>query len=885
MPFVGEAWIRLTAKTEKWVKGIDKAMDSIERMRNETLRLSQDLSRAGRTMAIAGGAMTAVAGLGVKAFASFERQLAFVNTMLDESTEHFMPEYERALMDMAAEVGEGTGALADGLYQILSASIDASGALDVLKVSAIAAKGGLTGTGVAADAITTILNSYALSADRAEWVSDVLFATVKRGKTTFAELAPSIGKVAATASVAGLSFEELGAAIATVTRGGLSTDLAITALNSTIAIFLKPTKPAIAAAKEFGLELSSNTLKSIGLMGAIQKLNEASAEQLAVIIPNRRAFRGMAVALKDMQGYQEDVAFMTSAAGRSMEAYGKISETVTERLARFGQVVKNMSREFGKNLMPLFSKMIDLLEGTAAAFNRLSPGVKKFLAVGTALTGVFLTLTGVMILFGAQLGMFIVALPAMKIAFVGVIGSIKGATIAMKGFFISMGPIGWAIAAAAALAAGLVILARRHKDLNEAVNKTSDAIEAARKTWIEYFKILKQSEVGVRLAEVAFKAQARMAEGNRLLAISAHGSAAEIREAMEATGLVVGFWTRTNRKRLEQYAKFEVDIGEKLLAAAQVRADKEIVLIKERVVVAEEVVEKIRKLTKEEIALMDEAYGYREGQVALEIRLLDRWYEEQASKYQEHEESMLALIETYKGRKLEIWKAGEEEMRELEHEALGYREGERAEELARLDFWYQKVQDQFRDNQEALTVIEEVYAGRRAAIEEESLTSFEERFKEVTDTMESSMASAFVGLADGTKTLGEAMTDFITDITRALTEMAAKMAAQQIMTGIMGGAGGGGGIGGMLASLFAGGGAAVPMQAGGIVTKPTRALLGEAGPEAVIPLDQMGAPVTVNFNVSAIDAQNTYRFILNNKEALASAVQGAMTGNHPLRRR
>jgi hypothetical protein len=31
-----------------------------------------------------------------------------------------------------------------------------------------------------------------------------------------------------------------------------------------------------------------------------------------------------------------------------------------------------------------------------------------------------------------------------------------------------------------------------------------------------------------------------------------------------------------------------------------------------------------------------------------------------------------------------------------------------------------------------------------------------------------------------------------------------------------------------------------PMAAGGIVTQPTSALIGESGPEAVIPLDQLG---------------------------------------------
>ena len=50
----------------------------------------------------------------------------------------------------------------------------------------------------------------------------------------------------------------------------------------------------------------------------------------------------------------------------------------------------------------------------------------------------------------------------------------------------------------------------------------------------------------------------------------------------------------------------------------------------------------------------------------------------------------------------------------------------------------------------------------------------------------------------------------------------------------------------------------IPMLAnGGIVTGPTLAMIGEAGPEAVIPLDRMGqvggGGTTVNINVTSAD--------------------------------
>jgi SLT domain-containing protein len=56
------------------------------------------------------------------------------------------------------------------------------------------------------------------------------------------------------------------------------------------------------------------------------------------------------------------------------------------------------------------------------------------------------------------------------------------------------------------------------------------------------------------------------------------------------------------------------------------------------------------------------------------------------------------------------------------------------------------------------------------------------------------------------------------------------------------------------------------MATGGIVTSPTMALIGEAGPEAVIPLDKMGSMgggVTINVNggdpQAVVDALRRYQ--------------------------
>lgn len=67
--------------------------------------------------------------------------------------------FVKAIRKLAVETGEGTETLASGLYDILSASVPTSQALDMLGVSARAAKAGLTDTGTTSTAGDNLLSS------------------------------------------------------------------------------------------------------------------------------------------------------------------------------------------------------------------------------------------------------------------------------------------------------------------------------------------------------------------------------------------------------------------------------------------------------------------------------------------------------------------------------------------------------------------------------------------------------------------------------------------------------------------------------------------------------------------------------------------------------
>jgi len=306
-------------------------------------------------------AVTAAVLGGTKVWADFETQLANVSTMLSDP-DAFMGQFKAGIRELAMEFGESTAALSGGLYDILSASIPAAKALDVLRVSTMAAKAGLTDTKTAADAITTILNAYGLEAEKASEVSDMLFATVARGKTTFAELASNIGLVATTAASAGVSMDEMGAMLATMTRAGVKTENAITALQAIIASFLKPTDEAVELAAELGFEMNSTALETMGLHGILQKISQLPADALARLFPNQRALRGILPALKNMEGFAKDLDVMASKAGMTSEAYEKMATTLATSYNQVKQSVLTLLGLIGEQFAPIISEAFEIVK-------------------------------------------------------------------------------------------------------------------------------------------------------------------------------------------------------------------------------------------------------------------------------------------------------------------------------------------------------------------------------------------------------------------------------------------------------------------------------------------------------------------------------------------
>lgn len=267
----------------------------------------------------------------------FNKAMTEVSTISKEVTEN-MADYKKQVAGLTAEIPVGATEAAKALYQIVSAGQEGADAMKVLEVSAKAAVGGVTETATAADTITTLLNAYHLSASEAESISDKLFTTVRLGKTTMTELGASIAQAAPTAAAYGVSMNELLGAVATLTKQGVPTAIAMTQINAAITEAVNVLGDSAFEGRTFAEAL-----------GEIRDSADGSMTALKGSITNIRALKGALGLTGDAASTaKSDLEAMANATGAAESAFQKMNNTA-------GASAERLKNHFQAAIMPIAS--------------------------------------------------------------------------------------------------------------------------------------------------------------------------------------------------------------------------------------------------------------------------------------------------------------------------------------------------------------------------------------------------------------------------------------------------------------------------------------------------------------------------------------------------
>lgn len=376
-----------------------EAIDSMRRMGREATNAGKDIQNAGKVISKAGSTLTktitlpiaGAATAAIKMSNDFETAMAKVSTIAD-TTKTSMSMLKEQVINLSNAMGVEVTGLAEAQYQAISAGVDTASSVDFIGIAVKAAKGGFTDTTTAVNGLTTVLNAYKKGADEAAAVSDQMLVAQNFGKTSFGEMASSMGNVIPIASSLDVSTQELFSSIAVLTKNGIATSESVTGLKAAFSNILKPSSDAAKYAKSLGLEFNAAHLQSVGWAQMLQEIKEktgGNTEAMGRLFGSTEALNSVLVlAGKGSGDFSAAMEMMQKSTGATQAAYEKML-TPAERMNIAFNKVKNSLIQFGAALTPAFEKVADIIGKVGDRLNNLSEGqvnaIVKFAAVASAI--------------------------------------------------------------------------------------------------------------------------------------------------------------------------------------------------------------------------------------------------------------------------------------------------------------------------------------------------------------------------------------------------------------------------------------------------------------------------------------------------------------------
>lgn len=391
----------------------DNASSVIKNVTGVLDGIGEKITRAGVAMTAATAIITAGLGASVHQAVQFDEAMTNVGAVLGKGAEE-MRELNAEVLRIGGAARAGPQAAAAAFYDIVGGVADASTHMAILNAAIATSEAGaasLTGT---TSALIAVMNSYAFSADKATYASDVLTQTVGMGVGSMEELAAAIPQVAGLAAQAGIDFADLGAQIAFLTTKGFSFSQASTQVRAAIVALLTPNAKMLELFKAAGIESGSAAIQAHGLAGAYDLVSRAangSQDELARAVGSVEALNAvMALGQEGFEGFAD--TFKSGLEGATEAAREIQRMSAAFQLDLLKSSFQELGITIGMALLPALNKIVGAITPIVRAVSEwlqahprlttvlvafavaLSTAGPLLIGVGTVMKSVTLATTG-----------------------------------------------------------------------------------------------------------------------------------------------------------------------------------------------------------------------------------------------------------------------------------------------------------------------------------------------------------------------------------------------------------------------------------------------------------------------------------------------------------
>lgn len=317
---------------------------------------SMSSAAGGMLSGVGAGALGGAVGGGVafsaaiKNASDFEYALYQTTKVTSESTD----EIRRKILELPASLGSATE-LTQGYYQVLSAGVtDSAEALDLLQTASKLAAVAEVSQGEAIQALTKMMAGYRGEIQSSADAADMLLDIEKLGQASVRELIPVIGDLASASQTAGVSTREMVAALALLTQTSGSPSQAATQFRALEMALLSSSDNMKKIVSSLGAKNARELVSQHGLAGAlslIQQAAEKSGVALASVYGSQEAFMAASgLAANGFRTYAETLSHVgetADATARSFEHFqGTFRGVEREGTAAFTNLLTLVGQEF-----------------------------------------------------------------------------------------------------------------------------------------------------------------------------------------------------------------------------------------------------------------------------------------------------------------------------------------------------------------------------------------------------------------------------------------------------------------------------------------------------------------------------------------------------------
>lgn len=472
--------------------GAARATRDLSNAGNAASRTSDNMEKAGLALAGAGGAIVAGFGLAIKSAAEFEKQLSAVRAVSGASSAE-MDQLRTKALQLGAETKFSAAEGAQAIEELVKAGISVTDVMNGAADATVAlAAAGEIDLATAATIASNAMNQFQLAAAELPRIADLLAGAANASAIGVTDLGESLNYVGPVANAVGVNIDDVSTAIAILGNNGIKGSSAGTALRSVLTNLVPTTKKAATEFKNLGLitEDGTNLFRDAATGGikplseVVDILNEKTAHLSAT---ERNTFAKKSFGLETLSA----VSILASQTGESFDAMASsiektaAADVAAARMDNLMGRVEELKGSFetlmivvGTPFLQMVGNVVDVLKLMVNGVMLIPGPIRDLIGAVTLFIGTLALMGGALIVANARLTAFRAQLTLLA-------GSAAWTAIRSRliGLYMMMGAGGpWVVAlgiAATALTA-LFLSSRKGKadisDLTEAIKADAGAL-------------------------------------------------------------------------------------------------------------------------------------------------------------------------------------------------------------------------------------------------------------------------------------------------------------------------------------------------------------------------------------------------------------------------